>query len=221
MPDCNSESPFARGFAALPDAVTSAVFLCTWIVPGWLGYPRVRDLMLLMPIEFVVMHSSGFTAAIFAMKDLSRFKRALSLTGLTAFYMIFILGFSLAFDSTWPIWGFVWLFVSRFLQLFTSDTQAPTKILRMFGAWVVSAIAYLGGVFATVLLPLPRLGITPEVVDGLHLSGSGLWIEKPWTVLAFGTLYFALLAGSKLMPVKIAVTAPGLSGAASRNPSRR
>ena len=31
----------------------------------------------------------------------------------------------------------------------------------------------------------------------MHLPGSGEWIERPYTVLAFGTLYFAVQAWVK------------------------
>lgn len=195
------ESPFVRAFNALPDTVTSATFLCAWIAPGLIGYDRVRDLLLLMLIEFIVMHSGAFTSVTLGAENVSRTKRALSLAGLTAFYLMFVLGFSLAFGSTWPIWGFLWLFVSRFLLLFTSSAQMTTKMQRMFGGWIVSAIAYLGGVFATIILPLPRLGITPQAIAAMHLPGTGLWVEKPWTVLAFGTLYFAVLAWAKFKPI--------------------
>ena len=104
------ENPFVRALNALPDTITSATFLCAWIAPDLIGYDRVRDLLLLMLIEFIVMHSGAFTAVTLGAENLSRTKRALSLAGLTAFYLIFILGFSLAFGSTWPIWAFLWLF---------------------------------------------------------------------------------------------------------------
>jgi hypothetical protein len=63
--------------------------------------------------------------------------------------------------------------------------------------WGASAAAYVIGAIATVLLPLPALGITPDFVSSMHLSGSGEWIERPYTVLAFGTLYFGVLAWTK------------------------
>ena len=197
------ESRFVCALNALPDTITSATFLCAWIAPGLIGYDRVRDLLLLMLIEFIVMHSGAFTAVTLGAENVSRTKRALSLAGLTAFYLMFVLGFSLAFDSTWPIWGFLWLFVSRFLQLFTSRAQAEAKMQRMLGGWVVSGMTYLAGTFATVLIPFPRLGITAEVVSAMHLPGSGLWIEKPWIVLAFGTLYFGVLAWTKFKPIEL------------------
>ena len=49
-----------RVFAALPDAVTSAIFLTAWIAPGVLGPVWVKNLMLTMLIEFIVMHSGAF-----------------------------------------------------------------------------------------------------------------------------------------------------------------
>lgn len=190
----------ARAFSALPDAITSAAFFCAWIAPATIGYERIRDLMLVMLIEFVVMHSGGFTAGILGMENASRTRRALLLAGLAAFYMVFVLTFSFAFSSTWPIWAFLWLFVSRFLQLFTSGAQMEIKLQRMTGAWIVSAMAYICGALFTAFIPLPSFGVTPEVIAALHLQGSGLWIEQPWTVLAFGAFYFGVLAWSKFKP---------------------
>ena len=64
--------------------------------------------------------------------------------------------------------------------------------------WGISALAYLGGVFATLMLPLPRLGLTGDVVAAADLPGSGEWVDKPHTVVAFGLIYFAVLATGKL-----------------------
>jgi len=52
-------------------------------------------------------------------------------------------------------------------------------------------------VVATSLLPLPRLGLQPDVVATLGLPGSGQWIESPQTGIAFGALYFGFLAWAK------------------------
>ena len=105
-----------RLFAAVPDAITAGVFLIAWIAPAVTGPERIRNLMLTMLIEFIVVHSSGFYGGIMAMSDTSRVKRTFALLGFAAFYMIFILGFSFAFDSTWPILAFAWLLGSRFVQ---------------------------------------------------------------------------------------------------------
>ena len=203
---------FNRLLAALPDALTSMLFLIGWIAPGFLGPGRVKDLMLTMLIEFVVMHSSGFYAAIASMSDVSRSKRLLAITALSAFYLVFVLGFSFGFHSTWPIWAFGWLFVSRFLHLWTTKSEPSENMQRMMTSWVISGMAYLGGVFATIFLPLPALGLTPTAIAALEIpqNMSGLWIEKPWTVIAFGALYFAILAWSKFQAFQLAMSAPRL-----------
>ena len=67
----------------------------------------------------------------------------------------------------------------------------------MMTLWAVSVAAYVLGVIVTATLPLPALGITPEVIASLQLKGSGEWIARPYTVLAFGTLYFGVQAWAK------------------------
>lgn len=46
----------------------------------------------------------------------------------------------------------------------------------------------------TVLLPIPKLGFSGMDLSRLDLPGSREWIDKPYTVMAFGVVYFSLLA---------------------------
>jgi len=186
-----------RLLAGLPDAVTAALFLIAWIDPSIPGPEYVKNLMLVMLIEFIVMHSSAFYSVIATAGGESAIRRSLFLIGLSAFYLTFVVGFALAFDSTWPLFAFGWLFVSRFIHLWVHPAQSGAEAARMMSLWGASALAYLVGAFATVMLPLPALGIAPEVIASMHLPGSGEWIERPYTVLAFGTFYFAVQAWVK------------------------
>jgi hypothetical protein len=183
-----------RAFVALPDAATSAIFLIAWIAPGMLGPVWVKNLMLTMLIEFIVMHSGAFYFAI-ASASGSRAMRSICLIGLTLFYFGFIAAFSFAFKSTWPLFAFGWLFVSRFASLWTNQTAAKRDVMSR--TWIVSLIFYLTGVFATIFIPLPQFGLTPGFVASMQLSGSGLWIDKPQTVIVFGAFYFGALARFK------------------------
>ncbi len=187
----------ARIFGALLDAVTSFIFLIAWIAPTALGPQWVKDLMLTMLIEFIVMHSGVFYASIIGGSADARAGRSLRLVGLTAFYMLFIIGFSVAFNSTWPIVAFGWLFVSRFANIWLHPQLSERAAAAMASQWGASAIFYIAGVFATLLLPLPSLGLTREFVASMHLSGSGAWIDHPHIVIAFGALYFAAQAWFK------------------------
>ena len=188
-----------RLFAALPDAITAALFLTAWIAPRMLGAQYVKDLMLVMLMEFIVMHSSGFYAGLAAADSLSRGRRLLILCAFTVFYMVFIVGFALGFQSTWPIFAFLWLFASRFAHIWLQPQQGDEASARALLLWAVSGITYILGALLTVLLPLPPLGLTPDFVSTMQFSAntSGEWITRPWTVTAFGTLYFSVQAYAK------------------------
>ena len=101
-----------------------------------------------MLIEFIVMHSGAFYAAV-AAASASRVQRSLMLTGLTAFYAIFA-AFSFAFKSTWPFFAFGWLFVSRFAGLWMREDAVKREL--MSSAWGASVVFYLLGVFATIFI---------------------------------------------------------------------
>ena len=64
-------------------------------------------------------------------------------------------------------------------------------------AWMLSFVFYLVGIFATALVPLPALGLTRDFVISMHLDGTGLWIDHPETVIAFGAFYFAAQSMTK------------------------
>ena len=68
---------------------------------------------------------------------------------------------------------------------------------RQMALWGFSVAAYLAAVFAGVLVPWPQLGITAERMPLFDLTGSGLWVEHPQTVLASGMLYFTAMSWSK------------------------
>ena len=200
-----------RYFAALPDSITAAVFLVAWVAPNVPGPEQVNHLMDSMPIEFIVMHSSVFYAGLAAADGIARNRRLAMLTGLTALYSTFILGYALVDHSAWPVFAFAWLFASRFAHIWTQPVQNIHETKRMFVLWVVSGVAFTMGAWTTAVIPLPRLGMTAQFVASLHLSGSGVWIERPQTVLAFGVVYFAILAAAKYA---LSASAPQNEGAA-------
>ena len=60
---------------ALPDAVTAGVFAYIWIAPLALGEGAVRNAMLLMLVEFVLVHASGFLGGVVLAEEASRRSR--------------------------------------------------------------------------------------------------------------------------------------------------
>lgn len=183
--------------AALPDLGLSSVFLGTWIAPHWLGVDRIGHLLLVMLLEFIVVHSAGFMG-VAALTDNWKFSRAKSILGLGVFYTMFVGGFALAFETWWPLVAFWGLTVNRLLSAIVGKPPRGEAARIVRDGWAVGAIAYIGSVFLTTWLPVPRLGVTSDVVAAAHLPGSGLWIDQPYRVLAAGFLYFLLIGVSEL-----------------------
>lgn len=199
-----------QAFAALPDAITTAIFVTAWVAPSRLGPEWVRNLMLTMIIEFFVVHASGLSGGI-ASTDLSRLKRTALWALLGAAYMIFIVLFAYAFDSTWPIFAFGWLLLGRFAHLWSHPVENSADSQRMVMLWVESGITYIFGAILTSQIPLPALGLSPDFVASMHLTGGGARVERPQSVLAFGAIYFAVQAWLKYGMAKPAGT-PAASG---------
>jgi hypothetical protein len=184
-------------FNALPDFAFAGVFLITWIAPLTLGDQMVKWLLLVMLMEFIVIHSAAFMGRV-AISNADRTKRTTGILGFGALYTVFAGAFSLAFRSWWPITSFWGQTINRLLGVILGqvpDEQQKAFIMR---GWAASAIFYLLGCMVTLLLPIPRLGLTPAIQAAQHITGGGVWVEQPQKVLAFGFLYFGLTGWSEL-----------------------
>ena len=179
--------------SALPDVALATTFLLTWIRPEFLGIQRVRFLLMVVLLEFIIIHSSAFLGNVLA-SDLDKGKKTLGLLGLGAFYTIFAGAFSLVNKSWWPVTSFWMLMLNKFLFLFTRAVPSEEEKAAWASGWATNVLFYLGATFATTLLPIPRLGVTSAVQKQFHLPGSGLWISEPWRVLALGFLYFSAVS---------------------------
>ena len=184
-------------FNALPDFVFAGVFLVTWVAPLALGDAMVKWLMLVMLMEFIVIHSAAFMGNV-ALSQEGRARRTFRILGLGAFYTVFAGGFSLAFHTWWPLVSFWGQTFNRLLGVIVGQVPGAEQKAFIQRGWAASAVLYVLGVFATVLVPVPRLGITAVVVAGQHITGSGVWVEQPQKVIAFGVLYFSLMGWSEL-----------------------
>jgi len=185
-----------RLLAVVPDALTATLYLIAWMAPRLPGAAQVRALVLTMAVEFVVMQSSAFFFGIGLMDATWRRRQIGLIVGLVLFYFVFIAGLAWEFHGLWPVFSFAWLLLSRFLPLWLGRGSATLRD-RLMSGWIVSLSLFFIGAFATALLPLPRLGLTPAVVQSLRLPGGGLWVEQPWTVMAFGAFYFGAQAWIK------------------------
>lgn len=190
-------SPWPAIGAALPDFAIGAAFLATWMSPAPGREGMLGTLMLVMMLEFINVHSSAFMGNVM-IGAVAPGRKASALLGLGAFYTLFVGGFALVFKQWWPLWSFWGLTLNRLLGVILGQAPAGEEAAFMRRTWAATVLFYLVFTFATTLLPVPRLGVTSEVVDRAALPGTGLWIDQPWRVLAFGFLYFTAVGVSEL-----------------------
>jgi hypothetical protein len=190
-----SQAPAQRGieiqnlFSAIPDLALAGTYLLTWLAPTTLGDRVIGSLMLVMLLEFINVHSAAIMGNALVAPGAPRGK-VVAVVGLGSFYTLFVGAFALAFQRWWPLVAFWGLTLNRLTPVLFG--QAPRGKEKQFvqRSWAVGAMLYLAGVFPTTIAPVPRFGITEEVVRAQDLPGSGLWIDEPWRVIAFGFLYF-------------------------------
>jgi hypothetical protein len=182
----------ARGvLAALPDFALAGAFLVTWIDPFALGATAVPYYLLTMLLEFVIVHSSAFMGNVLLSSEAPA-RRLRNVLGLGLFYTLFVGGFALGFGTWWPIWAFWGLTFNRMLSVILGDAPEGRERQYVRAGWALSVMYYLGGAFATTLLPVPEFGVTAAARGALDLPGGGLWVDEPQRVLAFGFLYFGM-----------------------------
>lgn len=170
----------------------AAVFFVTWIAPYTFGHFAVRRLLLVMLLEFLVVHSTGFLGAIGASDSPLRL-RALQYAGLLLFYLVFAASFAVGLGSLWPVVAFALLILGKIPNVVLRPPNADGQSVVMAN-WAAMTALYLGGVFLTVALDVPAFGITKEVIVAQHIDVGGLWPEEPYRVMAFGCFYFTGLA---------------------------
>lgn len=184
-------------FNALPDFGLAAVFLVTWVMPNALGDHMVKWLLVVMLMEFIVIHSAAIMGTV-AFGAGGRGKRGAAVLGLGGFYTLFAGGISFAFSSWWPITSFWGQTLNRLLGVLLGRGEDAEQKATVMRGWSVAVMLYVLGCLVTVVVPMPALGITPAVIAAQHIPGRGLWVEHPERVIAFGFLYYLLTAWSEL-----------------------
>jgi hypothetical protein len=193
---------------ATPDFLVAASCLLTWLQPTRLGQRMVAHLVLVMLLEFIVVHSAGFIGVVIVGNG-SRLQKVLVLLGLGLLYSLFTGGFSLAEHTWWPFTTFWILVANRILSVLVSPAEDLRDFPVVMVMWATGAALYLFGAALTSALPVPSLGVTPAVVALQGFRSSGLWVEEPWRPLAFGVFYFALFGVAEMfIAMRMATRSP-------------
>ncbi|MHC4973018.1 MAG: hypothetical protein ACYTG3_11870 [Planctomycetota bacterium] len=181
--------------AALPSAALAATFLITWIAPYTFGDKMVRHLVLLMLLEFIIIHSSPFMG-LAVISNEPRGKKLKSLLWLGVFYSAFAAGFAASFQRWWPMFAFWGLTANRLLAALVGPPAREADKKHIQAVWGATVAWYLLAAGVTTFLPIPEWGITAAVRRTQDLPGTGLWIDEPQRVVVAGFLYFAAVSVS-------------------------
>lgn len=183
---------------ALPDVLTAAVFMWVWIDPSGWRRQLVAQGILIMLLEFILIHSSAFFGSALLSPDMARGKRIKVLLGLGAFYAMFIGAWAWQFRTWWPLLIFAWLLAAKLAPLIFNRRVPRESLWRQQGLVAASTLFFLAAVPAGLFLPLPELGLNRH---GRHygVPGSGAWVSNPHTAIAAAVIYFGLLALAKLL----------------------
>ena len=180
-----------RIVSAAFDLALAGLFLVTWLNPDSSIARPVEWMLLLMLLEFITVHSSAMLGSIWASAE--PFDKRLRTIGLlTLMYALFVGGFSAGFGTWAPFIGFWVLSANRLFAMVVGGRPGPEAKRAAERFWARSVFLFVVGAFATTFVPVPRLGLTPTVMDGLDIAGSGLWVSEPWRVLAFGVFYYGI-----------------------------
>lgn len=186
----NLRLPYPNVISSVPDFLMGLAFLVTWIEPTAIGDDMVSYLFQVMLVEFIIIHSAGFMGAIIY-NDEPKAKKIKFLLGLSLFYLVFILGFSLGFRSWWPLIAFGGLMFNRLMSVLTGQAEEGKENEFVKNMWGINVFCYLVSVFTAILLPLPELGVTSENLS--HLNMSGDFVDEPHKMMAWGFLYFTFV----------------------------
>lgn len=160
-----------------------------WVDPSSRDDPVswVRFGVALLLLEFVLLHSSAFIGALSATAK-TLWKKLLGFAGLAAFYGVFVLGFALGTSSRAVLDIYLFVMLGRLVSL-VADSKSGSEVF--IARAVGGVLVYLPLVFASVLVPWPRLGITEELASAARTpNSSGLWVDQPHRAIAVGAIYF-------------------------------
>lgn len=177
-------------------------FYLAWALLGVWAEPMARDGgswvrfgVGLMILEFILLHSGAFMAAMFR-PEVPAKKRRLGMVSLIGFYSLMAWAMSSATDSPAILWIFGGVILGRLISGFAvGKVDFKSQVSRS----ATGVVLYLLVVAGTVFLPIPEWGISAEVVSETYPGrGGGIWEQEPHRAVAGAALYFFAMGVAEL-----------------------
>jgi len=182
----DAQPPALRWSAAAATALTAAAYLALWLFPGR-DTDLTRSFVVAFGLEFFLVHAGVMVPAA---RAAGRARTAL----IAGVYFLIAAAVGLGL-GLWTFIGFAYLTA---LEIVPSLRARADEVALTALAGVGKALLYFAVVFTAMLLPVPRLGVSPDVESALALSISGVADPGPHNILCAGVAYFAILALGRL-----------------------
>ena len=147
-------------------------------------------------LEFILLHAGVLLGGLAAQAD-GTWTRVGATAGLAAFYGLFAVVIAAAFRSRMLLGSFLWLIGGRFVALAIGVAELDTLLLVARSG--IGMALYVLLAIASVIVPVPRFGITAEVAAATRIpNAGGAWVEEPHRAIGAATVYFLLLGVAEL-----------------------
>ncbi|MBW7887262.1 MAG: hypothetical protein H3C35_02745 [Bacteroidetes bacterium] len=194
----NFRLPYSSIITSGSNYLIALLFLVTWTHPNTLGNDMLNSLSVIIFMEFIIIHSAAFMTVVFFL-DKPPLTKLAAFFGLGIFYSIFVIAYSVSYGEWWPLWSFWLLIINRLIAMF-SGKKDENFITSAVAVWASSVFAYIIGIFAFLLLPVPEFGITEEARK--QFTASTLWFSDPASLLAFGVFYYFCVGTAQFFILK-------------------
>ena len=135
------------------DLALAASFLITWLHPYTFGEFAVKHFTLLMLLEFLVVHATGFMGALTS-RSMGLFERILIFSLLFLFYIGMAFGMSVGMGSYWPALGFGLMLLGK-LPTILRPQHEDDAMMGIMANWAAMVCLYLFGIFFVVTADIP------------------------------------------------------------------
>lgn len=189
--------------SALPEAVSAGVFVYAWHHPLDWDPLLVQTLMIVLLVEFFLIHATGFLGFLALDKQGAPLQRYGILGGMVLLYFLIIWFISAMFDVWWPFIAFAWLLVGKAQLFFMPDSDRSSALMHLGFYWSACVVSFLGALFIALIANLPEYGLTPDVAAelGFGVNGGDDMVSTPHKVIGAGAIYFSAMAFFKLLGV--------------------
>lgn len=145
-------------------------------------------------MEFFALHSGMFLGGAASVQRESIGVRLVTAMMVMAFYVPVASAFAY-FHSGWSAFvGFGWLLLARVVCMLAGQGSGEFESKRMRFYWGAGVSYYVFCIMLALFLPLPQAGFR----NATNVIWEKWWAIAPVTVIAWGFLYFASMAATKL-----------------------